>query len=254
MSYEVPLFLTDFLGADLVNRGAIDEIAPYLLTAFGNETRIDYGTGHELSIVLFYLIIYKLNLIQRSDLRHLVVGAFTAYIRTMRRLQEEYVLEPAGSHGVWGLDDYHCINFLWGAAQLCNNKDEIKPSSIHDNDLLKSEASSYIYLEAILFIKKIKSAAPFAETSPMLNDISALADWIKVTAGLLRLFQGEVLGKLPVVQHIVFGSIIKAEWEFTIAPTSINNNDTINANIFSSMPNTGIPFNAASFQCKFPGR
>lgn len=237
------------LGEDLVNRGAIDEIAPYLLTAFGNETRIDYGTGHELSIVLFFLIIYKLNLIQRCDLRHLVLGAFTSYIRTMRRLQETYVLEPAGSHGVWGLDDYHCINFLWGAAQLCNNKDEIKPSSIHDNDLLTSEASNYIYLEAILFIKKIKSAAPFSETSPMLNDISALSDWIKVTAGLLRLFQGEVLGKLPVVQHVVFGSIIKAEWEFTM-----NNNDTINSNIFSSMPNTNMPFNAAAFQCKFPGR
>jgi hypothetical protein len=240
--------LAEFLDEDLVTRGAIDELSPYLLTAFGNETRIDYGTGHELSIVLFYLIIYKLKIIQRCDLRHLVLGAFTAYIRTMRRLQETYVLEPAGSHGVWGLDDYHCVNFLWGAAQLCNNKDDIRPSSIHDNDLLKNEASNYLYLEAILFIKKIKSAAPFSETSPMLNDISSLGDWTKVTAGLLRLFQGEVLGKFPVVQHIVFGSIIKSEWDFTVATT----------NPISSNSNTVFSGNFASFQSmhatKFPGR
>ena len=35
------------------------------------------------------------------------------------------------------------------------------------------------------------------------------AHWQQVASGLLRMYEGEVLGKLPVVQHLKFGRLLR---------------------------------------------
>eukprot|EP00605_Chrysophyceae_sp_TOSAG23-4_P002221 GSChrysophyteH1.ASY1.ANO1.2464.1 assembled CDS len=214
---ETDVFLSRLLPQEL--HGAIKELAPYIHTSFGNEIRIDYGTGHETGIMVFFLCLYKLHMIATVDFSQVILHGFNEYVKTMRKLQITYLLEPAGSHGVWGLDDYHCLIFLFGAAQLCAQKDStgsspsqpnVAPADIHDEDTLEELSEEYMYLEGIQFIRKIKKGAPFAETSPMLNDISHLGDWNRICAGLLRLYQAEVLSKFPVVQHLLFGTILES--------------------------------------------
>ena len=64
-------------------------------------------------------------------------------------------LEPAGSHGVWGLDDYQFMPFIWGSSQL-NGHTTITPSSIHSQSILDTNAADYLYLGCIKFVKQVQ--------------------------------------------------------------------------------------------------
>jgi serine/threonine-protein phosphatase 2A activator len=81
------------------------ELASYLVVSFGNETRIDYGSGHELAFTAWMLALRRLGVFGAEDVPALALVLFPRYLRLMRTLQRTYLLEPAGSHGVWGLDD-----------------------------------------------------------------------------------------------------------------------------------------------------
>lgn len=46
---------------------AIPEIMVYLVEGFGNSTRIDYGTGHELSFIMFLCSLFKIGFLKTRD-------------------------------------------------------------------------------------------------------------------------------------------------------------------------------------------
>ena len=88
-----------------------------------------------MSFMFFCWALYRLGFCSDDELEQLVRQVFYEYIRLMRAVQLEYMLEPAGSHGVWGLDDYHFLPFLLGAAEIIGNADLMSPECILNVDL-----------------------------------------------------------------------------------------------------------------------
>lgn len=218
-----------------------DEISSYFLGSFGSAQRLDYGSGHELSFLAFLGCIWKLGGFHTSDSgneeRGIVLGIIDPYLNLIRRLIKTYTLEPAGSHGVWGLDDHSFIPYILGSAQYGppispddqtptegSREGASNPADVTKKMTVDRERNTNLYFGAIGFIYDVKKG-PFWEHSPMLYDISGVqAGWGKINKGMLKMYNAEVLSKFPVVQHFHFGSLFSWEQDpnATPPPTSIH--------------------------------
>ncbi|KAG5998622.1 Serine/threonine-protein phosphatase 2A activator 1 [Claviceps spartinae] len=205
---------------------AKDEVSSYLLGAFGSSQRLDYGTGHELSFIAFLGCLWKLGYfgdgapdgcIEREIVRNVI----EPYLNVVRKLILTYTLEPAGSHGVWGLDDHAFVPYIFGSAQftrpISTETEPMplegsatgvpRPSDITKSAIVEDQRHTNMYFSAIGFINDVKKG-PFWEHSPILYDISGIKDgWGKINKGMIKMFNAEVLSKFPVVQHFPFGSL-----------------------------------------------
>lgn len=190
-----------------LNGDQIEELSVYLYESWGNKRRIDYGSGHELNFICFLygLYVYEVFDLEKDDV-NLVLKVFVEYLRIMRILETKYWLEPAGSHGVWGLDDYHFLPFLFGAHQLATHR-HLRPKSIHNEEIVEMFMDKYIYFGCVAFINSVKTAS-LRWHSPMLDDISGVKTWAKVAEGMIKMYRVEVLSKLPIMQHFYFGNFL----------------------------------------------
>ena len=198
-----------------LNRSVV-EISHYFLNSFGNRDRMDFGTGHELSFVAFLAIFDILDLIEYNT--YILKKFFQKYFFLVKALIIDYKLEPAGSHGVWGLDDNFHFSYLIGSAQMIN-KPLCKPSCslnyARDNVDKVNECDFNFLIWNLQVIGEVKNYKNFKEHSPMLNDIlNSVNDWRRINNGLYKMWVDEVLLKFPVVQHFKFGSYF-FPWKLT---------------------------------------
>lgn len=182
------------------------EISAYFIESFGNTIRIDYGTGHETNFMAFLFCLNILGFINSSDYSTVILKVFNRYIELMRKIQRQYMLEPAGSHGVWSLDDYSFLPFYFGSAQLYGNG-TLSLTSVLDKGNREAYKDDYMYFSAIYFIYQMKSGC-FMEHSPILYSMTKCKSWNKINTGLLKMYEAEITRKLPIMQHFLFGSII----------------------------------------------
>lgn len=170
-----------------------------------------------------------------------ILRFYFSYLNVIRRLVLTYSLEPAGSHGVWGLDDHFFLSYIFGSAQYCpaikdgepmpiegSRPDAPKPDSVTKKNIVDQERKKNMYFAAIGFIYDVKTG-PFWEHSPILFDISGIRTgwgkvnkvcgripksiWLVLTKrqGMIKMYNAEVLSKFPVVQHFNFGSLFSFE-------------------------------------------
>jgi len=64
------------IGPELERKGALVELVPYFLSSFGDKTRIDYGSGHELTFVALICCLVKLGVFSKEDFSRVVLKLF----------------------------------------------------------------------------------------------------------------------------------------------------------------------------------
>ncbi|KAF7639773.1 Serine/threonine-protein phosphatase 2A activator [Meloidogyne graminicola] len=198
--------LLNVLPMDLGSSAQI-ELLPYLFDSFGNSTRIDYGSGHEASFLIFLFCLYQIGFLTTpGDDCSVVLRVFHRYLKLVKHLQNVYRMEPAGSRGVHAIDDFQFLPFLFGSSQLINNKFRLIPDYYLRPEMVSQYQNDNLFFEAIQYINETKTG-PFYEHSNQLYNISAVQTWERINEGMFKMYEGEVLKKFPVVQHFLFGSL-----------------------------------------------
>ncbi|OAF67534.1 hypothetical protein A3Q56_04637 [Intoshia linei] len=190
---EIPTEIEKFLNGNYSNASV--EISTYIIEAFGNSTRIDFGTGHELSFLAFICCLEKIGFLSKDDYASIGLYLFERYTEIVRLVIEKFHLEPAGSHGVWSLDDYQFIPFIFGSSQLIGN-DSISTSCYTDPVKCAELSVNFLFFNMVNYIHTVKTG-PFSEHSNQLWNISGVNSWTKINSGLLKMYEAECLLESP---------------------------------------------------------
>lgn len=119
----INLHLSPTIPTDIDIDDFLHESTPYLLNSFGSGTRLDYGTGHELSFISWLGSLFMTHILPLDTPGDQLLWILLKYYDLVKSLILSYTLEPAGSHGVWGLDDHFHLSYFFGACQMISYND-----------------------------------------------------------------------------------------------------------------------------------
>jgi serine/threonine-protein phosphatase 2A activator len=178
----------------------VKDISRYLHSSFGNDTRIDYGTGHELNFLAFLYCLNALHVVEICEM----FNSLKDYFNLVREVILKYNLEPAGSHGVWGLDDYQFLPFLYGSSELYETNTKF-------DELFEQKNSDLCYAQALNFSKTHKCRTEVRDMSlhsPILYQLRDVS-WVIINRGMMDMYKNEVFGKFVVTQHFMYSRFLE---------------------------------------------
>jgi len=79
-----------------------------------------------------------------------------------------------------------------------------------DVKIVNEAKLEFMFFTFIDYILQVKTG-PFHEHSTQLWNISGVESWTKMNTGLVKMYKAEVLAKYPIIQHVVFGSLLSIE-------------------------------------------
>ncbi|GAA6025379.1 hypothetical protein JCM11491_002697 [Sporobolomyces phaffii] len=218
--------LPTFVHADVV----LPELTFHLLRAFGSVSRLDYGTGHELSFVLYLVALRLASILAADDSPAVVAHVWTRYWTATGLVRDQFQLDVAGRRGVWKRDAES--GKLWfdpRASQLRGAHHHPSSSSSSGGRLRVSTTSDPLYLlRSLLAPPRFASSSasspspaesgrsspnplePGRTSSPFSSSSSAAAaaGLHESRSDLMTLYLHSTLLSLPCLLHLRFGPLL----------------------------------------------
>lgn len=156
-----------------------EERMKYLRNSFGNKTRMDFGTGHELNFLCFLYTYVKDGLIATSQ----VSSILKYYFETVRLFIKKFNIEAAGSRGCWSIDDYLLLPYLF-------------ESSVKVKEEMNKDKRS-----------DIRSEIFYSSKSPVLLRMLNKG-WKEINNEMIRTYDETVLQRRVVTQHFIYSKYL----------------------------------------------
>lgn len=171
----------------------------YLNNSFGNKIRFDYGTGHEINFLCFLYVASRLSLVALDEMHQI----WKKYFQVIREFIFKFNIEPAGSNGIFAIDDYSFLPFYFGSAEL------IKTEMKFEN-LFEPENSNLLYAEAVNFCKRHKCKlmkSSFSKHSAVIYELRK-HDWQNINDIMMKMIREKVFGRSVVMQHFKYSEYL----------------------------------------------